>query len=212
MSLNLATLNAKGLRDPNKYTCLLGELSNLSVDVAAMQETHFSCTVDCWVLEKNFVVLSAYGSHSGTGVSLLFGRGLDADVNVVFAGDRGQLVVANVVVKSFKFQVDAVYASNIIAERASFFRQLALYLNDLKWLVLVGDWNAILDPMIDKVGQGARRAGRCKSIAIDLMARHDLVNRFRLDHPAREMWMWLVSSPSTQVGSYLDRVLVRRAD
>ena len=44
------------------------------------------------------------------------------------------------------------------------------------------------------------------------MARHDLVDRFRRDHLGREMWTRLDSSTSTKVGSYLDRVLVRRAD
>ena len=54
--------------------------------------------------------------------------------------------------------------------------------------------------------------GRCESSLAGLMTRHDLVDRFRLDHPGREMWTWLDSSPSAKVGSYLDRVLVRRAD
>ena len=76
----------------------------------------------------------------------------------------------------------------------------------------MGDWNAILDPKIDKVGWGASSLGKCECSLVDLMARHDLVDRFRLDHPGREMWTWLDSSPSAQVGSYLDRVLVRRAD
>ena len=44
------------------------------------------------------------------------------------------------------------------------------------------------------------------------MTRNDLFDRFRLDHPGREMWTWLDSSPSAKVGSCLDRVLVRRAD
>ena len=44
------------------------------------------------------------------------------------------------------------------------------------------------------------------------MTHHDLVDRFRPDHPGREMWTWLESSPSAKVGSYLDRGLFRRAD
>ena len=39
MALNLATLNAGGLKDPSKCVHLLGELSYISVDVAEMQET-----------------------------------------------------------------------------------------------------------------------------------------------------------------------------
>ena len=71
---------------------------------------------------------------------------LNADVNVVFAGDEGRLIAADIAVKSFKFRVAAVYAPNIAGEKTSFFRRLAPFLDDPKRLVLVGDWNAILDP------------------------------------------------------------------
>ena len=97
-------------------------------------------------------------------------------------------------------------------ERVSFFRRLVPFLDDTKRLVLIGDWNAILDPKIDKVGWGARRLGRCESSLVCLITRHNLVDRFRLDHPGREMWKWLHSSSSAKVGSNLNRVLVRRAD
>ena len=120
--------------------------------------------------------------------------------------------MTDVAVKSFKFRLVAVYAPNIAAERVSFFRRLAPFLDDTKWLDLMGDWNAILDPKIDKVGRGASILGRCESSLVSFVTRHGLVDRFRLDHPGREMWTWLDSSPSAKVGSYLDRVLVRRAD
>ena len=212
MALNLATLNVRGQRDSSKCARLLGELKNLRVDVAAVQETHFICAADCHVLENDFNVFSAYSSRSSAGISLLVGRSLGADVDVVFAGDRGRLVVADVAVKSFKFRLVVVYAPNIVAERVSFFRWLAPFLDDTKQLVLMGDWNAILDSKIDKVGQGASRLGRCESSLVGLMTHRDLVDRFCLDHPGRGMWTWLDSSPSAKVGSYLDRVLVRRAD
>ena len=149
MALNLATLNVKGLRDLGKYTRLLGELKTFGVDVAAVQETHFTCVADCRVLESDFNVFSAVG------VSLLVGRSL-VDVDVVFAGDEGRLVVADVAVKSFKFHLVAVYAPNIVAERVSFFRRLAPFMDNTKRLVLMGDRNAILDPKIDKVERGAK--------------------------------------------------------
>ena len=91
MSLNLATLNASELRDPSNCAHLLGELSKLMLNVAAVQDSHFTCAADCRVLEWDLVVLSAFGSRSSAGVYLLFGRSLDANVNVVFAGDGGWL-------------------------------------------------------------------------------------------------------------------------
>ena len=162
MALNLATLNMMGLRDSSKCVRLL-EHSSLSLDVAAMQETHFICAADCRVLKNNFAVFSAYGNRSSARVSLLFGRSFDADVNVVFAGDEGQLVVADVAVKSFKFWLVAIYEPNTAVERVSFFRQLGPFPDDSKRLVLMGDWNAIVDPKMDNVGRGACRLGSCES-------------------------------------------------
>ena len=98
-----------------------------------------------------------------------------AIVNFVFANDGGRLVVADVAVKSFDFRVVTVYTPNIAAERVFFFQRLALFLDDPKRIVLVGDWNTILDPKVDRVGWGARRSGRCESSLIDLVY-YDLVD------------------------------------
>ena len=122
------------------------------------------------------------------------------------AGDESWLVVADVAVKSFEFPVVAVYAPNGVGERRSFFRRLELFLDDPKRIILVDDWNAILDPKIDKAGWGASGSDRCESSLIGLMAQHDLVDRFRLDHPGREMWAWPDSSPSVRIKTYLDSV------
>ena len=70
MSLNLATLNAKGLRDPSKCARLLGEISNISVIVAAVQETHLFAlrTVGYWRTTLSFfqhtIAIAALGSFS----------------------------------------------------------------------------------------------------------------------------------------------------
>ena len=140
----------------------------------------------CGVLEGNFVVFSVFGSRCVARVSLLVGLSLNANVNLVFAGDEGWLVVADIAVKTFKFRVVAVYAPNIVGERRSFFQRLEPFLDDSKRLVLMGDWNAVFDPKVDKGGQGARGLGRCESSLIDFLAEFDLIDKFRLDHPGRK--------------------------
>ena len=72
---------------PSKCARRLDELSNLSVNVAAGKETHFTCAVDCRVLEDDYVVLSAFGGSSSVGVCLLIGRSLNADVKLVLVDD-----------------------------------------------------------------------------------------------------------------------------
>ena len=53
MALNIASLNARELRNSNKCTHFLAELSNLWENVAAV---HFTSETDCRVLEGDFVV------------------------------------------------------------------------------------------------------------------------------------------------------------
>ena len=98
------------------------------------------------------MVFSAFGSRCSAEVSLLVGCSLDAIVNLVFADDGGWLIVADVAMKTFEFQVVAVYTPNLPGERRSNFRWLGPFLDDPKRTVLVGDWNAILDPKIRAVG------------------------------------------------------------
>ena len=74
MALNIASLNARGLRDASKCAHLLAELSNLCVADTVVQETYFICEVDCLVLKDDFVVYSAFGSRLSAGVSRLVGR------------------------------------------------------------------------------------------------------------------------------------------
>ena len=158
------------------------------MNVAAVQETHFVCEADCRVLNDDFVVYSAFGSRFGAGVSLLVGRRLDAIVNVVFAGDGGRLLGADVAVKTFEFRIAAVLVPNSAAETSSFFLRLGLSLDSSRRTVLVGDWNAILDPNIDRAGLGASSLARRENGLSAFLTKFDLVVRYCLDHPGREMW------------------------
>lgn len=87
------------------------------------------------------------------GVSLLVKCTLGVRVDLVHVNVGGWLIVADIDVNISLFWVVAVYASNNHGEHVLFFHQLGPFLLDSLCLVLVGVWNAILDPKIDR-GQG----------------------------------------------------------
>lgn len=75
----------KGFRNRGKSARLLRDLESLSVDVATIEETHFSSDRDTHVLRDKFDVFSAYSLQ----VRVHLSRSLDADVHIVKAvGDR----------------------------------------------------------------------------------------------------------------------------
>ena len=114
MALTLASMNVIELMDRSRGTRVLSEVSNLDMDEAEVQETHFICERGCQVLKRNCVVLSAFDNHYGAGVSLLVEQGLEADISLVFAGDCVRLVVVDVAMKSFLFRVVAIYVPNCV--------------------------------------------------------------------------------------------------
>ena len=146
------------------------------------------------MLGDDYVVLSTYRSRSSVGVSLLIECSLNADIDLVLADDGCRLVVADVAVKSFEFRVavaEAVsgwqFPGGLVAEAVSFFRWLAPFVDDPQRIVLVGDWNAILDTKINKVGRVATGLGSYESSLVDFMAHYDLVDWFRQEHTGREI-------------------------
>ena len=101
---------------PNSRTCEC-------MSLRCRRLTSFARRTVGW-LKDNIIVYSAFGSRFGAGVSLLVGRSLVAIVNVVFSGDGGRLLVADVAVKTFKFRIVAVHAAVHAAETRSFLRKL----------------------------------------------------------------------------------------
>ena len=61
-----------------KLCKVLSEVSNIDVNVAAMQETHLICREDCQTLKKDYSVLSAFGNYHSAGVSQIVERNLEA--------------------------------------------------------------------------------------------------------------------------------------
>ena len=145
----------------NKCTRLLGLTQETSVNLSLRwQETHFHLrcrTVGWW--KNNFKRFSQHmGSHTSTGVSLLVGCSLNADCwTLFFAGDRGQLVCGRCLpLKSFSVPSGCGFMRpTSLRIGFPFFIHWHRSWDDTKRLVLMGDWNAILDPKIDMVGWGA---------------------------------------------------------
>ena len=146
-ALNPASLNVRRLSDPSKCLHLLGELSNLCVNVAAVQDTHFTYVMGCRLLEDDFVVFQHTADTAALGSLCLLNAAL-IRLSMLYL----QMTVTDVAVKSFEIPGVCSSCTQYRWRKSFLFQQLPPFVDDSKWLVLVGDWNAILDPKIDGVG------------------------------------------------------------
>ena len=155
---------------------------------------------------------SAYFDGRSRGVTWLVSRRLDASCALVLSDPAGRLCVLDVTIKDKAFRLIGVYGPNVTRKLPAFFRRIEPYVVPSKRVILVGDWNAVLDPNLDR---GAISTGTNTLDARyfrDFVQRLDLVDKFRERHPNKIIWTWTGRGASAQLYSYLDRVLVKRVD
>ena len=211
MDLRLASLNGRDLSSDSRRSHLLLYHQCHSIDICCLQETHFDSKFHEGILSMDYLSFSAYFDGRSRGVTWLISRCLDSTCALVLSDPVSRLCVLDVTIKDKAFQLIGVYGPNATSELPAFFRCIEPYVVPSKRVILVGDWNAILDPNLDR---GAICAG-----TNTLDARHfrdfvhlDLIDKFRKKHPNKLAWTWTVRGTSAQLYSYLDRVFVRRVD
>ena len=152
-SLRVGCVNARGLKSPWKQGRLLNDLRSFGMDVVAVSETRISDTHDFAPTFDDYEIFASLSRPGmGGGVAVLFRRGLGLQVRTIFLDPEGKSVVLDVSNgEGDAFRLVAVYAPTG-AGRPDFFRRLEVFLGTSRSLVLVGDWNAILDARLDAVG------------------------------------------------------------
>ena len=128
---------------------------------------------------------------------------------LVLSDPVGTRYLLDVTTKDKVFWLFGFYGPNVSSELLAFFQHIRLYLISLKWVIFVGDWNAILDRNLDR---GAISAG---TNTLDVryfrkfVERYDLVDKFCERHPNKLAWTWTGWGASAQLYSYLNWVLAR---
>ena len=92
---------------------------------------------------------SAYFDGRSRGVTWLISRRLDTTCALVLSDPADRLCVLDVTIKDKAFRLIGVYGPNATSDLSAFFRRIEPYVTPSKRVILVGDWNAVLDPNLD---------------------------------------------------------------
>ena len=212
MDLRLASLNGRGLRSDSKWSQLLLNLQRRGINICGLQETHFDSNFHEGILSRGYLSFSACFDGRSRGVTWLVSRRLDASCALVLSDPAGRLCVLDVTIKDKAFRLIGVYGHNVTSELPAFFRRIEPYVVPSKRVILVGDWNAVLDPNLDRGASSTGTNSLDARYFRDFVQRFDLVDKFRERHPNKIVWTWTGRGASAQLHSYLDRVLVKRVD
>ena len=180
MDLRLACLNGRGLWSDSH---LLLHLQRCGIDICCLQEIRFDSNCHEGILLKDYLALSAYFDGHSRGVTWLLSRRLIATCALVLSDPVSRLCVLGV-------QLIGVYGPNVSSELPAFFRCIGLYVIPSKWVNLVGDWNGVLDPNLDRGATSVSTNTLDVRYFREFVEQFDLVYKFRKRHPNKLAWTW----------------------
>ena len=212
MDLRLASLNGRGLKSDSRgsHSCLY--LQHRGIDICCLRETHFDSNFHEDILSKDYLSFSAYFECRSRSVTWLVSIHLVATCALVLSDPAGRLCVLDVTIKDKAFQLIGVYGPNATSELSAFIWRIKPYVIPSKWVILVGDWNTVLDPNLDRGAISADTNILDARQFCKFVEWFDLVDKFHERHPNKIAWTWTCRGTSVQLYSYLDWVLVRRVD
>lgn len=156
----VVSLNVNGLNVPAKRRAVFDHLRKSKAHLCLVQETHStSGTEGIWKSEWGGPAFFAHGTRSSRGVAILVSRDFNLTVINLHTDKEGRFILVDIMIDQTIYTVGCIYAptQDKRAEQLSFLEKLDELLTETNStnIILGGDFNCRLHPLLDKNKQGA---------------------------------------------------------
>ncbi len=213
-SMNIVSLNCKGLADKSKRKRLFKHLVKIKADVVLLQETHTTPATAATYKNEWSMFSSHHDSvwHSSNednanrscGVAILVRSFLATPIIESLNDDKGRVLNTKTVIQNKLHQIINIYAPDNFKNRPHFFQNLNKHVFPDSTIILGGDFNMVEDPKMDR--RGGLLTARQKYGLVDLDSfkqEFDLADAWRERNQHQREYTWF--SPDRAVASRLDR-------
>lgn len=165
--VSICSWNIRGLGDPRKRAAALSMVRSYGVSILCLQETHLTTASIPRLGWGEFALQyhSVYSSFS-RGVSILINAGITFNCIHSKIDDRGRYIflhckVENTVVLLANVYIPPPFDTDVLLDLVEF----VLVRPGLPVMV-IGDFNMVLDPILDRLPQGNQRRGLVDSVSL----------------------------------------------
>lgn len=156
--IKLATLNVNGINIPSKRRAIFSSLREHNLDFYCIQETHSTdATINLWQSEWGGKIYSSSGLQNARGVAVLVKRALKHKIVKQARDTKGRILLLDVEILDTVYTVGSVYAptQDKPQDQLAFIDELESLLDTMASdkVLLGGDFNALLNPKLDKNSQ-----------------------------------------------------------
>ena len=203
MTLNVITLNVRGLRDQVKRRALFASFAEVKGDVFLIQEVHLRDSGDVGLFSQEWKwgpSAWSVGNVHADGLGILV-KGWKWTIRESVDIVAGRAMFVDLEVDSARFRVINVYGPTRSGRRLEVFRELTASLNTTRRIILAGDFNVSLDGG----GTGSGGVDYSARALAEVVRDYALVDIFRAVHPGAPGFTW---RNSRGAASRLDYVFV----
>ncbi len=200
MSLNICSLNVKGLQDSLKRRAVFNTIRDKRKDIYLLQEVH--CGPEqgkMWKNEWGGRAWFSEFSRNSVGVAILVDNSCDIDIHDVQTDPEGRFIALDCSVNNKRLTICNIYGPN--KDSPAFFNKINTIVEDLKNLeiILAGDFNLVQDPKLDKQGgTSVEKYKESQAVITKIMEDKDLIDPYRVIYPTKKEYTWRQRKPLIQ--------------
>ena len=207
MDRTICTVNVRGIGNKQKRNEVFQWLKLKNFDICLLQETHLqACKNHIW--EKEWGGQSFYSgtSSNANGVAILVNPNITTN-NVSFNElCEGRLIALELSLNDTELVIINIYGPN--NDDIKLFQKLEEYLlkNNDKNILIGGDFNTVLNPLLDKRNGNSNYHSKIRKILNDIINSCELNDVWRILNPEKKLFSWF-SNTKPRVCSRIDYYL-----
>ena len=147
--------------------------------------------------------------HNARGVAILFGNNFEYKILHVDKDNEGNMLLVDLEINDNKFKLINMYGPN--TDNEDFYNSLSniIATNEEDYLIWCGDFNLILNPLLDCNNYRNINNPKNRNIVINLIQEQNLIDAFRYFYPESRRYTWHKTRPMKQ--ARLDYFIVSSA-
>ena len=208
--LLVLSANCQGLQNKLKRMDVLDYLGKTNASIICLQDIHWTSNDESIVrsMWKGDVILNDEFSNS-RGVAILLNTNFEYSIISIYKDKEGNMITLDLNFGDTSIKLINIYAPN--KDSPEFFEKVKDILNSNKqtFIMIVGDFNLILDSLLDCDQYKHLNNPRSRKVVFDIMNIFNLIDIFRFLHPALKRFTWRRKNPFRQ--ARLDYCLVSHA-
>ena len=208
-NIKIISVNTRGLADNQKRRDVLNYLKSKKAAIICIQDIHIEPgKVNCMLVEWGLGGIISPGTNNSRGTAILFNNNFHYKIHNYWIDNEGNYVIVDITMIEKRMTLVTLYGPN--HDNQHYFKEVFQKIHEIDNddLIIVGDWNFVINPEIDYSKQRKTFNKNARQLVLDQICEFSLIDIWRAQHDDVRQYTWRTKNHDKQ--SRLDFFLVSK--